>query len=107
MRRCVVMIALVLLTAGCGGPDPGPVFDNEGGRLDLACMAHQPAAPGARYTDPVLRETGTNLALLRYYTAHGAKPYCDGAPAGEVDRAWGQAYVDLGGTAVKVPTVLG
>jgi len=112
VRQHVVKLGLVLATIGgtlgCSSePDPGPAFNNEGGRPDLSCMVHQAEAPGARYTDPALRETSSNLALLRYYTAYGAKPYCDNAAATEADRAWAQVYVDLGGTAAKVPTILG
>lgn len=92
------------------GPDGGPPFDNEGG-ADIACMAHQTDEPGPRYTDKATREAESDnvpiLALMKYYTAHGAKPYCDGAPATEADRAWGQLYDDLGGTADPVPSVLG
>ncbi|MGQ0576555.1 MAG: hypothetical protein ACT4RN_20475 [Pseudonocardia sp.] len=99
------MLAATGGAAGCAA-DPGPVFDNEGGR-EVGCMIHQAEEPGARYTDPAQRDTTTNFALLRYYTANGAKPYCDGAPAGDTDRAWAQVYVDLGGTAAKVPSVLG
>lgn len=109
MRRHVVTLLVLLAAigsaAGCAA-DPGPTFDNEGGR-EISCMTHQPAEPGPRYTDPAQRETAANLALLRYYTANGAKPYCDNAPAGEADRAWAQVYVELGGTAAKVPTALG
>lgn len=111
MRRAVVRVGLVAgvlaAVAACSsGPDPGPVFDNEGGR-EVSCMIHQTEEPGARYTDTAQRNTGETFALLRYYTANGAKPYCDGAVASEQDRAWGQVYVDLGGTREKVPTVLG
>jgi hypothetical protein len=109
VRRIVVsgVVLAALAGGGCSSaPDPGPVFDDEGGR-PVSCMVHQAEEPGARYTDPALRKTPTNLALLRYYTAHGAKPYCDGAPATAADRAWAQVYVELVGTAEKVPTVLG
>jgi len=111
VRRHVVTLGLLLATIGAAGcssePDLGPVFNDEGGQRELSCMAHQTDEPGARYTDPALRDTVSNFALLRYYTANGTKPYCDNQAATEADRAWAQAYVDLGGTDEKVTTVLG
>lgn len=111
MRRHVVTLGLLFATmagaVGCSSePDRGPAFDNESGQ-ELSCMTHQSEEPGAGYTDPELRETASNLALLRYYTAHGTKPYCDNAAASEADRAWAEIYVELGGTNEKVTTVLG
>lgn len=109
LRSALAALALAGLvglpaTACSGAPDPGPVFDNEGG-ADVACMKHQPEAPGGRYTDPAQRDTAEVLTLMRYYTAHGAKAYCDGAPAGDADRQWGRAYLDLGGTPAKIATL--
>jgi hypothetical protein len=78
MRCAVVATGLLLILAGCGSspPEPGPVFDNEGGAA-LTCMKHQPVSPGARYTDPALKNTVEIFTVLRYYTANGNKPYCD------------------------------
>ncbi|MCY7344213.1 MAG: hypothetical protein LH603_20850 [Pseudonocardia sp.] len=115
MRRHIVMAGLVLAAAGavagCSSePDLGPVFNNEGGQ-EVSCMAHQTEEPGLRYTDKATRDaqkdTVTILALMKYYTANGAKSYCDNEPADDVDRAWGQLYVDLGGTTEKASSVLG
>lgn len=101
------LLLAALAAAGCSSaPDPGPVFDNEGGQA-VSCMVHQAETPGARYTDAAMRNTGEVLDVMRYYTAHGAKPYCDGAPATEADRAWARFYLDMSGTQEKVPTVLG
>lgn len=108
MRRPVITLGLAAaVLAGCSSePDPGPVFDSEAGAA-VTCLVHQSGEPGAAYTDRAQRDTGRVLAMMRYYTAYGALPFCDGAPAGDSDRAWAQAYLDLGGTAEKVPTVLG
>ncbi|GAA3244842.1 hypothetical protein GCM10017691_51340 [Pseudonocardia petroleophila] len=100
-----VLVAAVL--AGCSsGPDLGPLFDDEGGAT-VSCLVHQTGAPGPRYTEVETRDTARVLAMMKYYTQFGALPFCDGDRAGDADRAWGQAYVDLGGAAGKVPTVLG
>lgn len=105
--RLTATAVLLLAVAGCSSdPEPGPVFDDEAA-ADISCLTHQAGEPGARYTDRELRNSAEVLALMRYYTAHGAKPFCDGAPAAESDRAWAQVYVDLGGTTEKVPAVLG
>ena len=108
MRRLIVVVgsALVALVGCSSESDLGPVF-NDGGGAPAGCLAHQTEEPGARYVDREQRNTGQVLVLMRYYTQYGAMPYCDGQPAGDDDRAWGQTYIDLGGTAEKVPTVLG
>ena len=107
MRRTLIAGLALLALAGCSSePDLGPVFDSEGGQ-PVTCLIHQTGEPGARYTDRAQRNTNEVLALMRYYTSYGAMPYCDGAPAGDSDRAWGQTYLDLGGAPGKVPSVLG
>jgi len=88
--------ATAALAAGCSaGTDPGQRFD-DGGAGDIACMQHQAAAPGPRYTEPGRRRSGEVLSLLRYYTANGAKPYCDRAAPTDADRRWARLYVDVG-----------
>jgi len=98
------------LTTGCSagpaGTDPGPRFD-DGGAGDIAYMQHQAATPGPRYTEPGRRRSGEVLSLLRYYTANGAKPYCDGAAPTDADRRWARLYVDLGADRAMVAPLLG
>lgn len=113
MRRLVISLGLApavlvaAVLAGCSsGPDLGPVFDDEAGAA-VTCLVHQSGEPGARYTEVETRDTAQVLAMMKYYTQFGALPFCDGGPAGYADRAWAQAYVDLGGAAGKIPTVLG
>ncbi|MGI9004133.1 MAG: hypothetical protein ACR2GH_21215, partial [Pseudonocardia sp.] len=111
VRRQVVTTGLLLALLGPAGAcsstaDPGPVFNNEGG-IEVTCMVHQTEGPGARYTDEQMRDTAEVLTLMRYYTANGAKPFCDGAPATAADTAWAQLYVDFGGSTEKVSSVLG
>lgn len=100
-------LALLVATLGTGGcaDDGGPVFDNEGGR-ELSCMQHQPEPPGSRYTDAERRNTAEQLAVLRYYTAYGSKPYCDGAAPTDADRAWAELYVQLGADRSHVAPLL-
>lgn len=103
------VLGLTLLAVACSGgvaaEDPGPVFDGAGGRT-VACMAHQPAPPGNRYTDPQRRDSAQALTVLHYYTVNGSKPYCDGQPPSAVDRRWAQLYVDLGADPAAVGLLL-
>jgi hypothetical protein len=106
-----VLTTLLLGAVACtaAAPDPGPRFADEttGGTVrKLTCMAHQPAPPGARYTDATLRRTGETLALLRYYTANGGRPYCDGGRPTDVDRQWVDLYVRLGADRENVSALL-
>jgi hypothetical protein len=108
--RAVVVTTLLLGAVACTGaaPDPGPRFDDEttGVVRDLTCMKHQPQPPGTRYTDDTRRRTGETLALLRYYTANGAKPYCDGHGPTDIDRRWVDIYVRLGADRKNVAALL-
>jgi hypothetical protein len=105
MRRLAVLLAALLI--GCSSErDPGPVFDNEGA-VDLTCLAHQANTPGARYTDEDLRRTDEVMPLLRYYTANGRKPFCDGTSPTESDRAWAELYIRLGADRQNVANILG
>lgn len=107
------LLGFALLAVACSGAcsrnvaaeDPGPLFDAEGGRT-VACMAHQPLAPGSRYTDPPRRDTAQVLTVLHYYTVNGSKPYCDGRPSSAIDRRWAQLYVELGADPAAVRRLL-
>ncbi|MGB3439331.1 MAG: hypothetical protein WBA97_11325 [Actinophytocola sp.] len=103
--------ALLFCAVACteAAPDPGPRFDDEtagGAARELSCMRHQPQPPGTRYTDATIRRTGETFALLRYYTANGAKPYCDGKGPTAVDRQWADIYVRLGADRNNVAALL-
>ncbi|MFI6302052.1 hypothetical protein ACIBCH_09290 [Amycolatopsis thailandensis] len=100
-----LLFLAVVVACSATAPDTGPRFDDEttdGVAAELTCMKHQPRAPGPRYTDDSIRRTDETLALLRYYTANGAKPYCDGNDVTDVDRQWIDVYVALGADAEKV-----
>jgi len=109
--RGVVLIALLVGAVACTEtrPDPGPRFDDEtpgGAGRDLTCMKHQPQPPGTRYTDDRSRRIDETLALLRYYTENGGKPYCDGKAPTTIDRQWVDIYVHLGADRKNVATLL-
>lgn len=102
--RLLPALALALLAVGgCAGA--GPVFDNEAGR-QVRCLQHQAEPPGTRYTDAETRDTAALFTVLRYYTAHGTKPYCDGAPPTDADRAWAELYLQQTGNRTKVAPIL-
>lgn len=101
----VVVAALLMLAAAGCAEEPGPVFA-DADSSEITCMQHQPEPPGGRYTDPELRNTGELLAVLRYYTAHGHKPYCDGARPTDADRAWLWFYVEQGADRSNVAPLL-
>lgn len=106
MRVPILLLCSTALLAACAGtPEPGPVFDNESG-TELTCMRHQSQPPGPRYTDEAMRGTGETLSLLRYYTAHGRKPFCDGQVPTDIDKQWAQLYVTLGADRTNVTALL-
>ena len=102
--RTVLLTALFVSACTANAPDPGPRFDDEG--IEVSCMKHQALPPGTRYTDDTQRRTGETLALLRYYTANGAKAYCDGKGPTDVDRQWAEIYVRLGAERDNVAALL-
>lgn len=104
-RRLLPALAFALLAViGCAD-DGGPVFNNEGGQ-QISCLQHQPEPPGSRYTEAERHNTTELLTVLRYYTAHGTKPYCDGTPPTETDRAWAEFYVQQGADRAHVAPLL-
>ncbi|GGM73148.1 hypothetical protein GCM10011609_06240 [Lentzea pudingi] len=107
MRVSILFLCCAFGLISCASsPEPGPVFDNEGG-AELTCMRHQSQPPGPRYTDESMRSTGETLSLLRYYTAHGSKPFCDSHKATDFDKQWAQLYVTLGADRANVTALLG
>ncbi|CCH32697.1 hypothetical protein ABZ816_37350 [Actinosynnema sp. NPDC047251] len=101
MRTTALVLSTAVLLTACSTPDPGPVFDTEGA-ADITCLKHQPTPPGPRYSDDTLRRTDETLPLLRYYTAHGRKPFCDGQPPTGTDQQWARTYVQLGADRANV-----
>ncbi|MDQ4009329.1 MAG: hypothetical protein M3228_01180 [Actinomycetota bacterium] len=107
-RFCFLAFAALTLVAiaGCGRDDDGPPFNAEDGR-DITCMTHQTEPPGSRYTDPERRNTGEVLQVLRYYTAHGSKGYCDNALPNDADGAWVEFYIGQGADRARVAPLFG
>jgi hypothetical protein len=99
-----LVVTALLFTAGCAD-DGGPIFNDEGGQ-QISCLQHQPEPPGSRYTDADHRGTAELLTVLRYYTAHGTKPYCDGIPPTDADQAWAELYVQQGADRANVAPIL-
>ncbi len=54
----------------------------------VECQEHQEEEPGVAYTGGEAADTVKIFSLLKYWTAHGDKPYCDGEPATDIDSAW-------------------
>jgi hypothetical protein len=106
--KLFLIATALLVLAGCtqGATAAGVKFDDEG-LADVACMKHQPAPPGANYTNSDGGPTDEVLPVLRYYTAHGKKGYCDGKGPSDVDKAWAAVYVDLGADKANVAKLLG
>jgi len=99
-------VAALLMLAGAGcTEEAGPLFADADG-LEITCMQHQPEPPGSRYTDPERTNTAELLTVLRYYTAHGTKGYCDGAGPTDADRAWVRLYVEQGADRSNVAPLL-
>jgi hypothetical protein len=93
--------ATALLPTGCGQAT-GP-FVAGSGSTPLTCLQHQKYAPGGEAT----KSTVYGLEVLRYYTANGGRPYCDGKKPTSRDRAWARVYVKLGAKPEYVQGILG
>ncbi|MFD7729610.1 hypothetical protein ACFV6F_04365 [Kitasatospora phosalacinea] len=95
-RRIVLAAAPALLLAGCAGPTRGDL-DAQRATPSPDCLVHQAHEPAERYTAGRDADTAAVLEMLRYYTANGRSPYCDGKPPTAADHAWQQLYTHLGG----------
>ncbi|MGW4652518.1 hypothetical protein [Kitasatospora sp. NPDC004289] len=84
-------LAAACTSAADGSFDAGPAVPAP------TCLAHQPERPGPRYTSGQGAEPRAVLEMMRYYTANGTKPFCDGAAPTAEDRRWAELYVELGG----------
>ncbi|MEV8037941.1 hypothetical protein [Streptomyces sp. NPDC086182] len=104
-RRPIAPVAALLSAlalSGCGASADG-ALDTQANDPTPVCRVHQKQPPGGRYTAGAKADTGAVLQMLRYYTANGAKAFCDGKPSTGTDRRWTDLYTALGGrtTATK------
>ena len=106
IRRRLAAAALlpVVVLSGCGHSAPGDAarFDNQSGDDALTCLVHQHNQPDSAYEGGPRATTLLVLTMLHYYVANGNKPYCDGRPPSEVDRAWLALYLRLGADPAHV-----
>lgn len=84
-----------LVLSGCGAA-AGGVLDVQATDPTPACRVHQRQPPGSRYAAGARADTGAVLKMLRYYTANGAKAFCDGKPPTSTDQRWTDLYTVLG-----------
>ena len=98
-----VLLAVVVLS-GCARPGPSDAarFNDQSGSDAVACLAHQRYRPDSSYEGGPRANTLLVLTMLHYYVANGNKPYCDGRPPGEMDRAWLDVYLRLGADPAHV-----
>ncbi|WP_367125562.1 hypothetical protein [Streptomyces phytohabitans] len=94
-------LGAVLLTGlaltGCGRDTSDGSLDVQSATPSPTCRVHQTEEPGDQYTGRSDADPRAVLELMRYYTANGAKPFCDDrAPTG-TDRRWADLYSQLGG----------
>ena len=104
-RRIAAAVLLgVVVLAGCARPGPSDAarFNDQSGNDAAACLVHQRYRPDAPYEGGPQGNTLLVLTMLHYYVANGNKPYCDGRPPGEMDRAWLDVYLQLGADPAHV-----
>ena len=93
--RVLPLLLAPLLLGGCslGGPQEGTFALPEADVVD--CQEHQEVVPSDAYAGDGSSDTVAMLDLLRYWTANGDKPYCDGEPATEPDLLWAETVSRL------------
>ncbi|MBT2487192.1 hypothetical protein J7E96_01275 [Streptomyces sp. ISL-96] len=103
-RRIIFSAALLaaLAVSGCA-PSPNGSLDTQTATPSPSCRVHQTTDPGPRYTAGSRADTGSVLEMMRYYTAHGSKPFCDGEDPTSADRRWMDLYAQLGGEGRRTP----
>lgn len=105
------LFALTACTSG-GGDTKGDARPDDGGAFapapaSASCQEHQTRVPGTDYTSAEEGDTGKVFELLRHYTAHGLKPYCDGRPPTALDRTWAKLFLGFGADAGLIAPDLG
>lgn len=105
LRSLLLLGPLVgVALAGCGSSAPaGAAFTS--GSDSASCLVHQKHAPTTPYEGGASADSETELVFLRYVTAHGDQPFCDGKRANANDRKWGALYDRLTGNPDKARTL--
>ncbi|MEV0847260.1 hypothetical protein AB0J21_15570 [Streptomyces sp. NPDC049954] len=98
----VLVLLSALTVAGCSASSGDGRFDAQSASPSPTCRVHQKAEPGRRYTGGSQADTGAVLEMMRYYTAHGTKRFCDGRGPTDTDRDWTDLYARLGGKKARV-----
>ncbi|MFE9249616.1 hypothetical protein [Streptomyces sp. NPDC007088] len=98
----VLVLLSALAMAGCSAPSDDGRFDAQSASPSPTCRVHQKTEPGRRYTGGPRADTGAVLEMMRYYTAHGTKRFCDGRGPTATDREWTDLYARLGGERAHV-----
>lgn len=94
-RLATTVAALVALLAACSESEPeGATFVLPSTDV-VECQEHQTVGPSDAYAGDADSDTVAMLDLLRYWTANGDKPYCDGEPPTEIDQEWAQTVARL------------
>ncbi|MFD7734795.1 hypothetical protein ACFV6F_30990 [Kitasatospora phosalacinea] len=101
-RPLLLLAVTAALLTGCGGGRSDGSFDAQPGTPSPTCLQHQEQEPGGRYTGGQESDPTAVLEMMRFYTANGAKAYCDGRPPTDADLRWTRLYTDLGGDAGHV-----
>ncbi|MCW3042223.1 MAG: hypothetical protein JWL57_381 [Actinobacteria bacterium] len=103
-RLAAAALLATVVLSGCAhaAPNDAARFDNQFGDDAVACLVHQRSQPDSAYEGGPRANTLRVLTMLHYYVANGDKPYCDGRPPGEVDRAWLGVYLRLGADPAHV-----
>lgn len=99
-HRHIALVAVLfaaLTLSGCGRDASDGSLDAQPASPSPACLVHQTEEPGDQYTRDSGADTGSVLEMMRYYTANGTKPYCDGKGPTGTDRSWTDLYSRLGG----------
>lgn len=109
LRRLAPVALLAAALTACAGVEPAGLVTPSGFQPGATadCLLHQTDEPDAAFAGGTSAEPRSQLRFLAYYTAAGKRPFCDGGPATETDRAWARLYVDLTGNPDNVAAVLG
>ncbi|WP_052443329.1 hypothetical protein [Streptacidiphilus neutrinimicus] len=100
LPRAAALLAAAALLSGCTATEGA--LNAQPDTPSPTCLVHQSKDPATRYTAGTSADTLSILELMRYYTANGTKPFCDGKPATATDHRWMDLYTRLGGDRTHI-----